>query len=156
MVIYLIYILLLSFVFVPTGLHLDETAIIDLMVIVAPILPWLLIIAVISAQFSATVADTGGSGGLLSKLTVKFISPRGGYTVLCAAGLCLTWTMSTFEIISYASRAFALYYALQALIAAKGALYGDKSGRRCIAFTLLGVVGILIVIFGPAVEQSKA
>jgi hypothetical protein len=35
-------------------------------------------------------------------------------------GLALTWTANVFEIISYASRAFAPYYALQAMIAATG------------------------------------
>lgn len=150
--IYMIYILLLSYVFSPSGLELDETAIIDLMATVAPILPWLLIVAAISAQFSAAVADTGGSGGLLSEITAKYISPRGGYTVLCAAGLCLTWTMSVFEIISYASRAFALYYALQACIAAKCAFYEDTSSRKGAAFAVLGLAGILIAVFGSAVE----
>jgi hypothetical protein len=150
--IYMIYILLLSYVFVPSGFDLDETAIVDLMAVIAPILPWLLIVAAISAQFSAAVADTSASGGLLNELTAKHISPRGGYTVLCAVGLCLTWTMSVFEIISYASRAFALYYALQACIAAVGCLYQDRNARRGTTYALLGLGGFLICIFGSAVE----
>ena len=75
---------------------------------------------------------------MLSELTAKYISPRGGYTVLCVAGLCLTWTMSVFEIISYASRAFALYYALQACIAAKGAFCEDTSSRKGVASNMSG------------------
>ena len=100
--------------FAPNTLELSETAIIDLMAIVTPILPLLLIAAAISAQFSAAVADTSGSGGLLTELTRWRISSRAGYAVLVIVGLCLTWTLSVFEIIGYASRAFALYYALQA------------------------------------------
>ena len=68
--IYMIYILLLSYVFVPSGFDLDETAIVDLMAVISPVLPWLLIVAAISAQFSAAVADTGASGGLLNELRV--------------------------------------------------------------------------------------
>lgn len=98
--IYMVYILLLSYVFPPGMLELDETAIIDLMQIVAPILPLLLIAAAISAQFSAAVADTGGSGGLLAELTRGHMSARAGYAVLVAIGLLLTWAMSVFEIIS--------------------------------------------------------
>ena len=150
--IYMVYILLLSYAFEPSGLALDETAIIDMMAVIAPILPWLLIAAAISAQFSAAVADTGGSGGLLSELTGKRISQRSGYTILCAAGLCLTWTMSVFEIIGYASRAFALYYAIQACIAAKGAFIADKGRLKGLAFATLGVVGFAIAVFGAAVE----
>jgi len=49
--------------------------------------------------------------------------------------------MSVFEIISYASRAFGFYYALQAFIAAKAA--GPETGWSCkgIGFVALGVLG---------------
>lgn len=60
--------------------------------------------------------------------------------------------MSVFEIISYASRAFALYYALQACIAAVGSFYQDRKACRGITYALLGLVGFLICIFGSAVE----
>lgn len=149
--IYMIYILLLSYVFPAGTLILSETAIIDLMQVVAPILPLLLIAAAISAQFSAAVADTGGSGGLIAELTRGRISPRMGYAVLVTIGLALTWAMSVFEIISYASRAFALYYAIQALIAAKGA-FARSEQDKAIGFVLLGVLGFAIAIFGTAVE----
>lgn len=149
--IYMIYILLLSYVFPAGTLILSETAIIDLMQVVAPILPLLLIAAAISAQFSAAVADTGGSGGLIAELTRGRISPRMGYAVLVTIGLALTWAMSVFEIISYASRAFALYYAIQALIAAKGA-FARSEQDKAVGFVLLGVLGFAIAIFGTAVE----
>ncbi|MWD27908.1 hypothetical protein E0K89_010525 [Aquicoccus sp. SCR17] len=149
--IYMVYILLLSYVFAQGTLKLSETAIIDLMEIVAPILPILLIFAAISAQFSAAVADTGGSGGLLAELTRRRLSPRGGYLLLTVVGLVLTWVASVFEIISYASRAFAAYYALQSLIAARGA-WATGQRRRGLAFAVLGVLGLAIALLGTAVE----
>jgi hypothetical protein len=149
--IYMLYILLLSYVFPAGTLVLSETAIIDLMEIVAPILPLLLIAAAISAQFSAAVADTGGSGGLITELTRGRISARAGYAVLVTIGLILTWAMSVFEIISYASRAFALYYAIQALIAAKGAMMMAKPGKA-LAFAALAFLGFAVALFGTAVE----
>jgi hypothetical protein len=154
-VIYLIYIVLLSFVFIPGMLELSETAIIDLIAVVAPILPLLLIGAAISAQFSAAVADTGGSGGLIEELTGRRVSARAGYAILVVVGLVLTWAFSVFEIISYASRAFALYYALQALIAAKAALH-QPQGRRnalgvALGFAILGLIGFAIAVWGAAV-----
>ena len=149
--IYMLYILLLSYVFPAGTLVLSETAIIDLMEIVAPILPLLLIAAAISTQFSAAVADTGGSGGLIAELTRGRISTRAGYAVLVTIGLILTWAMSLFEIISYASRAFALYYAIQALIAAKGAMIKAKPGKA-MAFAGLGLAGFAIALFATAVD----
>jgi hypothetical protein len=150
--IYLVYILLLSYAFDAGTMDLNETAIIGLMATVAPILPLLLIVAAISAQFSAAVADTGGSDGLISELTRGRVSARAGYVVLVAVGLVLTWAMSVFEIISYASRAFAVYYAIQALIAAKGAWSRPFKGRNAVFFALLALLGLAIAAFGAAVE----
>ncbi|PUB19244.1 hypothetical protein [Yoonia sediminilitoris] len=147
-----VYLLLLSYVFAPGTLVLDETAIIDMMAIVAPILPLLLITAAISAQFSAAVADTGGSGGLIMELTGGRVSERAGYAALVAVGLGLTWAFSVFEIISYASRAFAVYYALQALIATIGAWAQRSSPGKAVLFASLALIGFVIAIFGVPVE----
>ena len=76
--IYMAYISLLVFLF-PTGkVPLSETAIIDMMGLVAPVLPPLLIAAALSAQFSAAVADTGGAGGLVQELTGGRVRPVQG------------------------------------------------------------------------------
>ncbi len=149
--IYMVYIAFLSFSFAPDVIELNETAIIDLMAIVAPILPLLLIAAALSAQFSAAVADTGGAGGLVAELTRGRMSARAGYAVLVTVGLLLTWGMSVFEIVSYASRAFALYYALQAAVAAKAA-GGLGQMDRMALFAALGLLGAVITIFGAPVE----
>lgn len=88
------------------------STLIYMLYIVAPILPVLLIAAAISAQFSAAVADTGGSGGLFTELMGRRMSATAGYVGLVAIGISLTWTAGVFDIISYASRAFAAYYAI--------------------------------------------
>lgn len=150
--IYMIYILLISYVFSSDALDLSETAIIDMMSVVAPVLPLLLIVAAISAQFSAAVADTGGSGGLITELTKGRVTARGGYAVLVTAGLMFTWALSVFEIISYASRAFALYYGLQAFIASKGVWAESGPTRKAIGFALLGLLGISIAVIGTSME----
>jgi hypothetical protein len=150
-VIYMIYILLLAYIFLPQDLDLSETAIIDMMAVVAPILPVLLVIAALAAQFSAAVADTSGSGGLMSELSGRRITPRLGYVLLTAFGLVLTWAADVFQIISYASRAFAFYYALQAAIAAISA-GRHGAGPRSIGFALLAALGFAIAVFGHAIE----
>ena len=93
------------------------------------------------------MADTGGAGGLVSELTGGRLTPRQAYVVLVTLGLLLTWTSNIFEIISYASRGFALYYALQSAIACVA-----SSGARRGAFAALTVLGVAITLFGVPVE----
>ena len=150
--IYMVYIGLIAFVFEQSSLKLSETAIIDMMAIVAPVLPYLLVIAALSAQFSAAVADTNGSSGLFSELTKNRLKPRQSYGLLVGIGLILTWSANVFEIISYASRAFAFYYFLQAAIAAAGA-WRLKRRIACMpAFIGLAILGVLIAVLGNPVE----
>ncbi|RMF37498.1 MAG: hypothetical protein D6754_09360 [Alphaproteobacteria bacterium] len=150
--IYVIYVALLSLAFAPGEVALSETAIIDMMKVVAPILPILLVGAALAAQFSAAVADTGGSGGLIEELTRGRIGVRQSYAVLTAIGLTMTWGLNVFEIIAYASRAFALYYALQSAIAAHAAWQEPAQRWRAFAFAALAVLGLLVLLFGEAVE----
>ncbi len=146
--IYMFYIVLLAYAFRPADVALTETAIIDMMAIVAPVLPLLLVAAALSAQFSAAVADTSGSGGLIAELTGGKFSPRQAYALLVASGLALTWLANIFEIIAYASRAFALYYAIQAAIAAIGA----RRAMPRAGYTALAVLGLAITLLGRSVE----
>ncbi|MFT6302203.1 MAG: hypothetical protein ACI9XK_004638 [Granulosicoccus sp.] len=150
-IIYLTYIVLLTYAFDTRELGLDETAIIDMMAIVAPVLPLLLVAAALSAQFSAAVADTHGAGGLLTELSDGRISPRTAYAILVTAGLIITWAVNLFEIIAYASRAFALYYAAQALIAAFNAKHSGYSALRISFFAGLAALGLCMAIFGDSV-----
>lgn len=150
--IYMTYVLLIAFLFEAGSYRLTETAIIDLMGVVAPILPFLLIAAALSAQFSAAVADTSGSGGLVTELTASRVSPKQAYAILTVLGLVLTWSLDIFEIISYASRAFAFYYALQSAIAATAAWRIGGQRPRAACYAALALLGIAIAIFGEPVE----
>lgn len=151
-IIYMIYILLLSYAFNVDDLQLEETAIIDMMTVVSPILPMLLVAAALSAQFSAAVADTSGSGGLLVELTRNRLSARQAYALLVFLGLLLTWTADIFEIISYASRAFAFYYSLQSAIAAIHHWQGPRRRVMTTSCAMLCLLGLLITLFGVPVE----
>ena len=145
------YICLLAYVFERGILKLTETAIIDIMGIVAPILPLLLVAATLATQFSAAIADTSGCGGLLGELSRNRISARISYGLLTGVVLALTWSIKIFEIINYASRAFAAYYFLQALIVTLNAWRAGDRWRSC-GFMMMAILGILIVIFGMPVE----
>ncbi len=122
----------------------DETAIIALSAMVAAMLPAMLIVAAVMSQFSAAVADTAGSGGLLSEFSHRRLTPGAGYILVATVAIILVWSASVFEIITIASRAFALYYLLQcmvALIASRGRGHLlQRTGIIVIASLLLLVV----------------
>lgn len=151
--IYIAYVILLAWSFTSGSFTLSETAIIDMMRSVSAVLGPLLIIAALSAQFSAAVADTNGSGGLVSELTHGRLGTKPAYAVLIAAGLALTWLADVFQIVSYASRAFAFYYAVQSVLAAIRARAAGAGGMRIAGFAALGVLGLAAAIFGAAVES---
>jgi hypothetical protein len=148
--IYIIYVtLLVMFVPIPRE-GVNETEIITLMQGVAVILPPLLVIGALSAQFSAAVADTAGGGGLFVELTARRVSQRQSYAILVGIGIALTWSSDVFAIIAYASRAFAVYYALQAALAAH--LAWRRKEQRWIVYAGLALLGIVIALFGTAIE----
>lgn len=151
--IYMTYMILLAFDFTPAQEKLSETAIIDMMHLVAPILPGLLVAAALAAQFSAAVADTSGSGGLFEELTHGRVSTRAAYALLAGVGLALTWSVNVFEIISYASRAFAAYYAIQSAIAAVTAWRAGDRLWRVPLYAFLSLLGVAIVLFGQPAES---
>jgi hypothetical protein len=150
--IYMTYILLMTFTFKSSEIALEETAIIDMMRLITPILPPLLIAAALSAQFSAAIADTGGCGGLIDELSDHKFVPKQAYAVITLAGIALTWFADVFEIISYASRAFAAYYALQAALAALNAWQGQKNPLKAGLFGALALLGFAMAFLGQAVE----
>jgi len=148
--IYLVYVTFLVLSFAPDGRELTETAIIGLTHSVSPVLPLVLTAAALAAQFSASVADTTGAGGLVKERSHGRIDPRLVYAALGAAGITMTWTADVFSIIAYASRAFALYYAVEASIAA---LTARRAGdARWLGFAALALLGLAIALLGRPVE----
>ncbi len=149
--IYLVFIGLASISFLPGAIGARETAIIQMTEKVAPVLPVLLVLAALAAQFSAAVADTGGCGGLTYEMSGERLHPRLGYVVIMAAAAALTWMADIYQIISYASRAFAVYYGLQCAVAALLARRAHKQARSA-WFALLTVTCFSIAIFGVPAE----
>lgn len=151
--IYILYALLLTYVFTGDVLKFNETAIIGVIKVVAPVLPALLVAGALAAQFSAAAADASGSGGLFSELTRGRIPERTSYLLLVGIGLAMTWTSDVFQIIAYASRAFAIYYGLQSAIALVGSW---TLGRRKAAAWYLGLFafGLAAALTGQTSEAG--
>ena len=150
--IYVAYIVLMAYVFPADDGMVSETGVIDMTARVSTILPAMLMVAALSAQFSAAIADTGGSGGLVHELTRGRVRQGMTYAALTAGGLAMTWLFDVFAIISYASRAFALYYGLQALLAAIRAGTRKAQWARVAFYLALAFLALAMTVFGRPVE----
>ncbi|MGA7616962.1 MAG: hypothetical protein WBX15_17460 [Thermoanaerobaculia bacterium] len=123
------------------------TEIVHLVGPVAAILPLLIVIAAGVSQFSAAVADDAGCSGLLKTIFRGRVSSRIPYVLIGAGTVALAWSTDVLQILSYASRAFAVFYAFQCLVAVLVAVERrDAEGRVRII-----VVGSLAAIATSAV-----
>ena len=148
--IYIVFIALTTVLF-QNDMGADVTAIIYMTAPVAAVLPFLLSIAAIGSQFSAAVADNEGAGGLLESITNKKLSIRYAYLLILFVTLALTWETNVNAIIAYASRAFALYYTFQCVIACMVAVQLQEvpnRNRKLIMFGVTGVCCLLVFVLG--------
>ena len=148
--IYLVFIGLATVLF-HDGLGADVTAIISMTAPVAVVLPVLLSIAAIGSQFSAAVADNEGAGGLIGDITHHKVPMRYAYLLILLVTVALTWETDVNGIITYASRAFALFYMLQcgvAFIVAWQSKDLPKRSRRLASFAFLAVMCLLVFALG--------
>ena len=149
-VIYLLFIALATVLF-HDNLGADVTAIIGMTKPVAVVLPILLAVAAIGSQFSAAVADNEGAGGLIEDITHRKVPIRYAYLLILLVTVVLAWETNVNEIITYASRAFALYYTLQCAVAFVVAWQDRKLHRRSqrlSTFAFLAVMCFLVFALG--------
>jgi hypothetical protein len=95
----------------------DDNSLITLVGYVSVMLVTPLIVVAALRQFSAAVADTLAATGNIEEVASKFISSKQSYLLVGLSAIAITWSIHTLEILALASRAFALYYLLQTLVA---------------------------------------
>jgi len=125
----------------------DETGVSLVLGNVIVLAPLLLLIAAAASQFSAAIADIVGASGLVRETLGRALSVRAAYLWVIGVSLILIWTLDVFEIITWASRGFAAYYALQTallLIVLKrdhsAAQQLPRSAGACVLFAVLAFV----------------
>ncbi len=123
----------------------DET-LLEIIRRVVPLLALPLVIIAVLSQFSAATADTVAADGNLRGLTDWMRGAR-PYLLSGAAAFALAATVPTFTIIAIASRAFAAYYAIQALIALRTC---DGFVRKVGYAALAAVMVAITALAGPA------
>ncbi|CAN5266927.1 hypothetical protein BH11ACT3_BH11ACT3_20550 [soil metagenome] len=119
-----------------------DTTLLD---ITGRIAPWLAIPLVLSAvlsQFSAAIADTAAADGNLRGLSKWFRGNR-PFVISGTAAILLAAFVPTLAIVAIASRAFAAYYAIQAVIAMRT----SNGWPRKLGFGALAVVMLAVTLF---------
>ena len=156
-VIYVVFIALATPLFADFS-GVSETGIIDLSGRVTYVLPVLLILGAVMAQFSASVADTISSGGLAQEASRGKLQHRYIYIVSTMLACLLVWASDIFAVIAYASRAFAAYYALQCMMASMQCFYPARNPPRewgrGLLYLLLTLLMLVTFIYGVPAESN--
>lgn len=119
-----------------------DTTLLEIIRRVTPLLALPLVIIAVLSQFSAATADTVAADGNLRDLSGWMRGAR-PYLVSGVAAIALAATVPTFSIVVVASRAFAAYYALQALIALRTCDGGArKAGYGALAAVMVAIAAL--------------
>jgi len=93
-----------------------DNTLLDITGRVAPVLALPLVLSAVLSQFSAGIADTAAAESNLRTLSSWMHGPR-PFLATGLAAIVMAATVPTYTIVAVASRAFAAYYALQAVLA---------------------------------------
>ncbi|NEU14839.1 hypothetical protein G3T14_22500 [Methylobacterium sp. BTF04] len=145
--IYIVFIVLITRYFTDTPpQNGEETVIIDMLRPLGLVVGPMIILAALASQLSAAVADTNGAGGLLSESLGKRLSSNVGHLITALAAISIVWVANIYEIITYASKAFVAYYALQSIQAARSA-WLQRNFVRTLLFVLATALALVVIVF---------
>lgn len=116
---------------------MSDSGLLDIVKIVATWLVLPLVGAAIFSQFSAAIADTIGGTGNVRDRTDGKLPERVIYAAILVTALALAWSADTAQVLVLASKAFALYYGLQCVVAA---MVSNDNKTRFGALTLAAVM----------------
>ncbi len=146
-VVYIVFFILMIPLFPYFTSSADVAAFIDVIERVTPWLPFIVTTGALASQFSASVADSIGASGLVSNATHESISTKHAYIVIGAVAICVIWATDVVSIVTLASRAFALFYSLQCVVAMLLAQHKKQTARQA-WFGLLALVAFGIAVLG--------
>lgn len=123
-----------------------DNTLLDITSRVAPLLALPLVLSAGLSQLSAAIADTAAADGNLRGLSSKM---KGAWPFLISglAAAALAATVPTYTVVAVASRAFAAYYACQALVA----LRTSEGLARKAGYGTLATLMIAITLFAQPV-----
>ena len=152
--IYLAFLALLT-PFLREAQHAEGVAgILDIMTLVAPILGIFVLVGAVSSQLSAAIADSIGSGGLMVEVSRRKLSVRTAFIAAAALSIAVVWLTDPFSVIALSSRAFALFYASQAILALWVSLRTGAGGvMHRAGFIVVGLICVVAALAGAPAES---
>lgn len=127
--------------------------ILDIMTFVAPSLGAFVLVGALSSQLSAAVADSIGSGGLMSEVTRRKLSVQMAFALAAALAIAVVWLTDPFQVVAISSRAFALFYALQCVLALMvSRRTGVATRLQRAGFVLVGLICLVATLVGAPAE----
>lgn len=147
-IIYICFFILLSPLLARLSQGSGVAAVITVSAIVASMLPISLTVAAVASQFSASIADSLGDAGLIEQITERKVNPSHAYPLIAAVGIGILVTTDVTGVIALASRAFALFYALQCLVAWESARKKTAERGKAIAFAILALISFAVFVLG--------
>ena len=120
---------------------------------VAPALGIFVLIGAVSSQLSAAIADSIGSGGLMIEVSRRKLNVRTAFMAASALSIAVVWFTDPFEVIALSSRAFALFYAMQAVLALWVSIRTNKGTLPArVGFVIVGMICIVAALAGAPAE----
>ncbi len=117
-----------------------DSTLLDITGRVIPLLSLPLVVSAVLSQFSAATADTAAAAGNLHGSGISLFKGGRAYLLSGVAAIVLCWTVDTLVIVTIASRAFAAYYCVQALIAMRSSdSWAGRGGYGLLALLMLGI-----------------
>ena len=151
--IYLAFLALLT-PFLNEAQHAEGVAgILDIMELVAPVLGIFVLVGAVSSQLSAAIADSIGSGGLMVEVSRRKLGVRQAFIAAAALSIAVVWLTDPFSVIALSSRAFALFYASQAVLALWVSIRTGAGGwAHRAGFVAVGLICVVAALAGAPAE----
>ena len=151
--IYLAFIALLTPLLGAAAKAEGVAGILDIMRMVAAPLGIFVLVGALASQLSAAVADSVGSGGLMNEVSRRKLSVPAAYAVASALAIAVVWLTDPFQVVAVASRAFALFYAMQCGLAVLVSWRTGSGGWAMrSAFAAIGLVCLMAAAAGAPAE----
>ena len=152
-VIYLVFLALLTPFLGRAAATQGVAGILDIMALVAAPMIALVLVAAVASQLSAAVADSIGSGGLISELSRRRFSVPVAFTFAAALATAVVWLTDPVQVVALSSRAFAVFYACQCGLALLVSVRtGAGSRLHRLGFVAVGVVCVAAALTGAPAE----
>ncbi len=151
--IYLAFLLLMTPFLATAAKSQGVAGILDVVKVLSPGLVAFVLIGAVTSQLSAAIADSIGAAGLATEISQNRLKTPAAYALASGLAVAVVWLTDPYQVIAWASRAFAVYYALQCALAfVISRKSGVGSGPLRFGFFLIAAVCLLAAIAGAPAE----